>query len=65
MNISARFAGEGEKEELMANGFRSIPTEKGELFVPKRGVSVAENIRLGLVRFLWGARITIRGVAVQ
>ena len=54
-----------EKEELKASGFKSIPTETGELFVPERGISVSENIKLGLVKFLWGTRITIKGVAVQ
>ena len=64
-DIAARFADEEEKEELKASGFKSIPTETGELFVPERGISVSENIKLGLVKFLWGTRITIKGVAVQ
>lgn len=65
MDISARFADDDEKEKFKADGFTSITTETGELFYPKTGIAVSDSIRLGLLKFLWGSRITVRGVRAQ
>lgn len=62
MDVSARFADEEEKEKFKADGYRSIPTENGEVILADNGLTVSENIRLGLLKFFWGARITVRGV---
>ena len=65
MDISARFADDDEKEKFRADGFTSVPIEDGELFYPEAGIALSDSIRLGLLKFLWGSRITVRGVRAQ
>ncbi len=61
MEILARFANEGEK--LEEKGYKRVSSEKGDVYLPERGLNYSNTITLGMAKFLWMPRITVGGVS--
>ncbi|MBU3878519.1 hypothetical protein HGO97_022220 [Faecalicatena sp. AGMB00832] len=61
MEILARFADKGEK--LEGKGYKRVSSEKGDVYLPVRGLNYKDTITLGLAKFLWMPRITVDGVS--
>ena len=59
LNISARFADQGE--ELKSGNYYKVETELGNVYLQKHGLYYAEDVRLGFRKLLWMPGITVAG----
>ena len=60
LNISARFA--DQDEQLQDAEYHKIETEIGNVFLQKKGMYYAHEVRLGFRKLLWMPGITVAGV---
>lgn len=60
MEISARFADQGEN--LEDKGYKRVSSEKGDVYLPTRGLNYKDTVTLGFEKFLWMPKITVDGV---
>lgn len=61
MEVLARFANKGEK--LEGKGYKRVPSEKGDVYLPSGGLNYSNTVTLGFAKFLWMPRITVDGVS--
>lgn len=60
MQVLARFANKGET--LTGKRYEKVPSEMGDVYLPKDGLRYSDTIILGFSKFLWMPRITVDGV---
>ncbi len=60
MDISARFADKTFSPD--PSQYSTEITDIGKVYLPKRGVSYAKEVKLSLLKVLWMKKITVTGV---
>lgn len=58
------FVNERMREQLIKKGYRVVPTELGEVLLPRFPLQMAETVTFGLKSFLFFKHVTCDGIKV-